>query len=1373
MDFHMLHKMSSFFLIFLLMLASALPAQAQPAGSSPEPVSPPTGTLDFNAGISPLIWYPASGAASYGIELSDKTDFSTIIKADSNIGGTLYYLPTLQENTWYYWRVRAFDALGIPGGWSPWYSFRTGFNQDIITVKVITDDPTIRIVSLSSSREWSDNAYNQPYAYLDNQGMAYFRASDFPALFGNGALGFRRIDLLGADGRTLMGHAEVFHTYTQPVSPSMYRRDYILLVHRDIKNNRNSYPGWKWYANDLEYPITAVLPPGGRIAAIDSMAKAAVFMSGIGGAALQGWQDIQYNNTGRQNWTLFYPWDSAADTAGILAGRSIEYIASLYTGKKVAAIAHGTGGLALRAYIQSTGYSQSIDKVFLAGVPNAGSAWYARAWTTDDFANLSDPFLSDFGGRGPMLRDAIPGSDFLLRSNAQPLPALYRSADKNTSWFTLCGTLAMPLQPITHKEFPTLDDGLISVQHALLADLPGATIRMNHKDLLKNSLPVLQWFLRPEYSPLQRDAQIGQLLEGIWLSRDTQLSQDYRLTGSSPAIMLNTDAISGDKAYLNRTAGGLLLSAYPIADTTYLLPALTNGIFTSYTPANGWNMPFPAATYNLRLGEQIQMLIRQDSVTTRIPRLIPVSIQQGESIAVYKGRPWQQKIQAKDILAQRWLARSDSRIDMQYLPDATGITDFVIDQYMDTALIILATHNTAPAQGFSASFRLLSPAGDTLWPDGRSTAFFPPFAQLSFSSFDKEGIGYYALARPAAGRWKVLYGVTAGNENKNKEKTTLIVSALSPVSLRIQTADSLYKPGDTIAFSIILPDYFYTGMQLKAVLRTLGEGHPFIIKADTIALRGPFVQDNQQIYSGKIRAGANGFYELQALFTALFPTGPLQRSAITQIRVMDALPDIPTLITPVPLAVNNLPWQTRFVWNRAERGQFYHLQIDLDGTFRAPIADIRRMSDTNYTALLQPSTTYYWRIRSQNQRGFSQWTSPIRFSTGIYALYAPQTISPAPNSVQTGPLTYFTWQPTGKVMDSIYYRVQIGRDAALNSILYDSVIYSAAGTPGLILPGGIPLFWRIKSLRKTGYTFDPPLESDWSMPVPFRRFPGRAQPLSPADGSPDEKIVVAFRWTRIAPDVEYELQISTRPDFSTLLAERLRLPDTQDVLLLTSYATTHYWRVRWSLPDISTKGEWSDTYSFTTTLSAPYQDSPPNGSQGVNISPTLSWDYVPGARRFHLQVATDKAFSNIVFQDSTLGIITLRLQELQPVKQYFWRVRALNGQISSAWSQIWTFETGGRISSIGESGKDNKHAVISPQPAIPGATIQISVPQGLIQDQTYTVLLLDLQGRNMFTSQSTAAQSSLSITIPDFLAPGFYMISVQGMGSIPLLLTGK
>ena len=89
---------------------------------------------------------------------------------------------------------------------------------------------------------------------------------------------------------------------------------------------------------------------------------------------------------------------------------------------------------------------------------------------------------------------------------------------------------------------------------------------------------------------------------------------------------------------------------------------------------------------------------------------------------------------------------------------------------------------------------------------------------------------------------------------------------------------------------------------------------------------------------------------------------------------------------------------------------------------------------------------------------------------------------------------------------------------------------------------------------------------------------------------------------------------------------------------------------------------------------APTLASPADGATGISASPTLSWNAAANAATYTLQVATDAAFTNIVFSAAGLATTNHGVTGLSAGTTYFWRVGSVNG-CGNALSAVRSFTT--------------------------------------------------------------------------------------------------
>ncbi len=91
---------------------------------------------------------------------------------------------------------------------------------------------------------------------------------------------------------------------------------------------------------------------------------------------------------------------------------------------------------------------------------------------------------------------------------------------------------------------------------------------------------------------------------------------------------------------------------------------------------------------------------------------------------------------------------------------------------------------------------------------------------------------------------------------------------------------------------------------------------------------------------------------------------------------------------------------------------------------------------------------------------------------------------------------------------------------------------------------------------------------------------------------------------------------------------------------------------------------------------APVLVSPEDNETGVPTTVTLTWDDgVPSGETYHLQVATDSDFSELIIDADSLTVQSYEVVELAHQTTYYWRVNATNEGGTSEWSEEWSFTT--------------------------------------------------------------------------------------------------
>jgi pimeloyl-ACP methyl ester carboxylesterase len=116
-------------------------------------------------------------------------------------------------------------------------------------------------------------------------------------------------------------------------------------------------------------------------------------------------------------------------------------------------------------------------------------------------------------------------------------------------------------------------------------------------------------------------------------------------------------------------------------------------------------------------------------------------------------------------------------------------------------------------------------------------------------------------------------------------------------------------------------------------------------------------------------------------------------------------------------------------------------------------------------------------------------------------------------------------------------------------------------------------------------------------------------------------------------------------------------------------------RISGTATSISAQNPYRLLAELVSLPSAPTLSAPANGSAGIAMNPTLSWNTVAGATSYHLQVSLDASFATPLLDQNNLTSTSLALSGLAANKLYYWRLSASNSAGTSPSSTIWSFTT--------------------------------------------------------------------------------------------------
>ena len=113
-----------------------------------------------------LSWNAASGAASYTLQVSINSSFSSFVYNQSGLTGTSQAVSGLDTATIYYWRVNAANGSGT-SGWSSVWQFKTASGPSTSIVWVSIPAGNFTMGSLPTDPDAQTNEQPQHTVYLD------------------------------------------------------------------------------------------------------------------------------------------------------------------------------------------------------------------------------------------------------------------------------------------------------------------------------------------------------------------------------------------------------------------------------------------------------------------------------------------------------------------------------------------------------------------------------------------------------------------------------------------------------------------------------------------------------------------------------------------------------------------------------------------------------------------------------------------------------------------------------------------------------------------------------------------------------------------------------------------------------------------------------------------------------------------------------------------------------------------------------------------------------------------------------------------------------------------------------------------------------
>lgn len=379
------------------------------------------------------------------------------------------------------------------------------------------------------------------------------------------------------------------------------------------------------------------------------------------------------------------------------------------------------------------------------------------------------------------------------------------------------------------------------------------------------------------------------------------------------------------------------------------------------------------------------------------------------------------------------------------------------------------------------------------------------------------------------------------------------------------------------------------------------------------------------------------------------------------------VPFVPPKITNPVDQIIGFPIKLPITWSIVSFAKNYRLQISKSEAFDVMVLDtmLGRVNSLQ-TNVFEYYKKYYIRINAFNEKNeATDWSSIAMFYTELapVILLNPMNNLPAQNVKGT-----MTWRD---VDGAIAYQLQISTSGTFpqSSIIFDKSNLEYSQYNYSNLKYNTQYFWRVRGLQDTvigsysqSFSFITRLES------PALRFP---ENNSKNIGSSFE-----FIWQNYPSYLNFQLQISTDKNFESPEFNFTRIIENRKVVEGLLPNKIYYYRIK--VLTLNNESGWTAPFEFFTKLSTPKLISPENNIAQIDINQFLKFSKVTGAEKYQLVLSSKEDFTENLIDttvNNSINDISLYISKFKFSTIYYWKVRALNINVESDWSEIFNFTT--------------------------------------------------------------------------------------------------
>ena len=366
----------------------------------------------------------------------------------------------------------------------------------------------------------------------------------------------------------------------------------------------------------------------------------------------------------------------------------------------------------------------------------------------------------------------------------------------------------------------------------------------------------------------------------------------------------------------------------------------------------------------------------------------------------------------------------------------------------------------------------------------------------------------------------------------------------------------------------------------------------------------------------------------------------------------------PFLISPEDNSFN-LNQTVNFIWNKlSDSVSKYVLLVSEDSLMSTFVNSDTLILDTSkIKSGFRYNSKYFWKVKALYPSAGQDISETRSFRTKniVSALISPL------NNSSNNPLTIsFMWLAPVPLISTRYY-LKISNDSMQSDIFYSDSLDGLTNKPVSGFSLGSKYYWSV-SVKDS---FNNYLRSEiWN----FKTGNLGVYLYSPENNSFGISLTPLMTWRKPVIDVyRYKLVISA-DSLQTDTVFQSTLTDTFKYAGGLDFEKKYYWSV--TATDSLGTSKTSEVWKFRTST---FLISPPDNSILFGPIP-FQWYRLQSAISYRLQIASDPAFDNIIFADSSITDSTKTVNTLPVYERYFWRISAKNTSGYFQTSDVWSFQ---------------------------------------------------------------------------------------------------